>query len=882
MRFLKGFLLVAGSLISILLVSGFIIGRFYEDEVKQYIITELNKNLKSPVKVGSVSLSVFEKFPYASLEFNNVEIKESFKDSHKNFLKANSIYLQFNVLDIFSKNYTIKKIDIHDADINIKYNNKNEDNFHFWMPTENNNTFSLALKNVKLQNVSVSILNEVNQLDINAIINDVSLKGNFSSVNYSMSVFGNCFIDNYNSGDVEYLRQRPLDLDLNLSVNSNNYDIKKGKFILAGLSFVVNGSVHKKESLTDINLSINAEELDIKSALTLLPSDISKIANEYDTKGIIDFKCVVTGTVSSSQKPEIKAEFGIEKGSITEPATGISFTKINLTGNYTNGIKHSPETNYINISDFTANLGEGRLKGKVSVNNFEHPYIKFTALGDLNCAQVKDFFKLDTLREFSGLANFNLNYEGPLPRNDKYTYEYFVKSKSEGTIEFKNTSLAFKGNDNIYSNINALLTVNNNDTEVKELTGEISGNDFQIKGVLENIWPFIFLENQRLTVTGIYSSQYTDLGKFISKSEGNKQTVNDFPDNIDFNLTTDIRQLVFNKFKCNNLQGKFSYQSKKLAANYLSFQTMDGEINLKGMLDATTPDILKVVCDAQVNKIDVSKLFYQLENFGQGYLKDTQIKGIATADIQVFGNWDNEMELISQSLIVKSDLEIDKGELKDFEPLFHLSKFIQLSELKHIKFATLKNTIEIKDQKIIMPKINISTNALNLTCSGTHSFDSKIDYHFKLLLNDLLAQKAQKNKKENEEFGIVEDDGLGKVTLFISMKGDISNPHVAYDGTQHKEKIKEDFIAEKRTLKGILKEEFGWFKKDSTLKAETKKQYKTPQVEWSENKQPQQKKTNEQKTEEGKKEKSKFGQKLDKLTKPNGDDKSTQNSDDFN
>jgi hypothetical protein len=86
-----------------------------------------------------------------------------------------------------------------------------------------------------------------------------------------------------------------------------------------------------------------------------------------------------------------------------------------------------------------------------------------------------------------------------------------------------------------------------------------------------------------------------------------------------------------------------------------------------------------------------------------------------------------------------------------------------------------------------------------------------------VLLSDLLFQKARKAKKENEEFGVVEDDKGGKTSLFISMTGTFDNPVIKYDKLEAKQNLKANIVQEKQTLKQILKEEFGLFKKDTAV-----------------------------------------------------------------
>ncbi|PCH93873.1 MAG: hypothetical protein COB85_06295, partial [Bacteroidetes bacterium] len=156
-----------------------------------------------------------------------------------------------------------------------------------------------------------------------------------------------------------------------------------------------------------------------------------------------------------------------------------------------------------------------------------------------------------------------------------------------------------------------------------------------------------------------------------------------------------------------------------------------------------------------------------------------------------------------------------------------------------VKFSTLHNEIEIKNGKIYIPRMDIESTALNVIASGIHGFDNTIDYKIRVYLPELLAKKS-KRKKRNNEFGIIEDDGLG-MWLFLSMTGTADNPIIKYDRKEAIKKIGEDLKEEKRTLKKILNEEFGWFKKDTTLikeetEAEKKEKFNDDYfiIEWDE------------------------------------------------
>jgi hypothetical protein len=174
------------------------------------------------------------------------------------------------------------------------------------------------------------------------------------------------------------------------------------------------------------------------------------------------------------------------------------------------------------------------------------------------------------------------------------------------------------------------------------------------------------------------------------------------------------------------------------------------------------------------------------------------------------------LQVIWEKLVADSKVEIRNGELIGFEPMLGLSRFIDVSELQHIRFSTLKNEIFIRNQVITIPQMDINSSAFNISGSGTHRFDGHFDYRMRVLLSDVLYGRARRAKPENQEFGIVEDDGLGRTSLYLLVSGTSDNYRVSYDRGAVREMIRESIADERNALKQLLHEEFGWFSSDSS------------------------------------------------------------------
>jgi AsmA-like C-terminal region len=179
--------------------------------------------------------------------------------------------------------------------------------------------------------------------------------------------------------------------------------------------------------------------------------------------------------------------------------------------------------------------------------------------------------------------------------------------------------------------------------------------------------------------------------------------------------------------------------------------------------------------------------------------------------------WDENLNSDLTAFYAKGNVTIENGKLLKFDPLLALSKYIDINELVDLRFSKMENTIEIKNQMIFIPNMHVSSNAIDMDLSGTHTFQNIVDYHIRVLLSDVLWKKSKRNS--DSQFGDIENDGTGKSSLFIRMYGPADNPKFSLDKLMIKKKIKEDLQKEKSIVKDVLKEEFkGWFKKDQEFR----------------------------------------------------------------
>jgi hypothetical protein len=145
----------------------------------------------------------------------------------------------------------------------------------------------------------------------------------------------------------------------------------------------------------------------------------------------------------------------------------------------------------------------------------------------------------------------------------------------------------------------------------------------------------------------------------------------------------------------------------------------------------------------------------------------------------------------------------------------------------------MENDFFIKSNYVYIPQMEVRSSAVDLSVNGKHSFDNDYEYHVKVLLSEILSRQRNKNKSNVTEFGEVQDDGLGRTMIHLTMKGPAADPKFTWNRKGVEQKITDEIRNESKTLKTLLKEEFG--KKDtSTSKSQPKKKTEELQIEYEE------------------------------------------------
>ncbi len=411
-----------------------------------------------------------------------------------------------------------------------------------------------------------------------------------------------------------------------------------------------------------------------------------------------------------------------------------------------------------------------------------------------------------------------LNHKG------KYTISDIIDLKPEATLAFNSFSIGLNNDKTVFHDIDGNLSVSSI-ISANDLQLTYEGQRIKIDGDFINLPEWLTGRYVMLTANADVSFDRLIPEVFLkdtlaAKSQDSDKTAFTLPGDIllDINFTVDT--LRYKTFSSSEITGVLNYKPRLLTFTSLNMKSLNGIISGNGFIVQEGNKSVIARGNFNVTNIDVNEAFFTFRNFGQDFLKAENLAGTLSGSLSLFLPMDSLLNPKLKSLTAQGKFHIADGALMNFEPIKQLSSFIELSELENISFRQLENDFFIRDNYLYIPQMDVNSSAVDLTVNGRHGFDNKYEYHVKMLLSEILSRKRKNNRSNLSEFGVIEDDGLGRTSLLLKIENKGEEVKVGYDIKAMGSEIKNNIKSERQTLKTILNQEYGWFKDDSTLQQE--------------------------------------------------------------
>jgi hypothetical protein len=786
---------------------------FFKKQIINIVFSELNKSLIVPVEIDrDVDINIFEKFPQISIRLKDVKIQDPVIKNEK-LADLKKIYLMVNPLEIFLKRaFIINQISLEDGHINIKIDKKGKANYHIFKTedTTSSEASTFNLKKISLLNVYVDYSDERRKDEYSVHSISSLAKIAYQDHKLSVSLDGETEVQLIKISGTEYWKDKLVQLNSTLDYDENTeiFSIHPSYIFINKSKFEISGTVENKNK-TLVDLEIAGEQGKIQTLLSIIPNTYKASFEKVQTSGDVYFTGKISGELSETEYPLIVLDYGFQNASFSHPELRTPISEASLKGHFTNGERRNASTSIIKLQNIQGVYNNKIFKGNFFISNFNNPFLDLNINGAIDLDLLLTFYPIEKIKKAEGAIILDVDFKGNL--EDFKTRKGNERIKTSGQIFLKDVNLTHEDFFYTFKDVRASLQFTKSDIAVKLFEGYAGSSHLSFNGYFKNIIPHLIFNNEKLTLEANLNSNYLNLEELLNyntaDSKSNTKMVSSTSeeyalfDLYNLNLNCTIKHLVFRRFDARNIEAKITTREPYVNVSNASLQVAGGKLNFKSDFKLVNKNQIEVSTEANTHKMYVDSIFYVFDNFDQKFLVDNNLKGQLNSKVSLFFVMNDNLDIMLPTLLADIDATVVNGKLVNFEPMKNLSKFVDEDALENISFSELKNQIKIYNNMIVIPEMDINTSITKINISGTHTFDSNMDYRLALPVKNF----KKKYKDKDEAFGAIEDDGRGNPLLFLIIKGTTDNYKISYDSKRTGKKIKMDLKNESKELQNLIK-----------------------------------------------------------------------------
>jgi hypothetical protein len=773
-KYLKKFLVWSGLFVLMTMFLLILIASVFEDQISERLVTEVNKQLKTELRVGEFNLSLISGFPDASANLHDVELDDALSGM---LLEAQNLSFHFGLFSLFGSNIEVHSIVIEDGSLYIKKDKKGRTNYDIIKKSSSDSTddgagneVALSLDEARLNRVEVIYVDQTAQQYTKFHLNKAVASGDFSANKFSLLSFADIQFHFFQLGEEQYLVDEEIIYDAKLDVDFINgkYDFDDVTVGVSSNVFNVDGLIERIKGGYNYDLKIKSDDGSLSSVVALLPPESKSAIEDFDSKGTFFFETIIKGPQTVRSNPAIMMKFGLEEGKITSEKLGSSLKDVSFTAIFNNGKQRNNRNSSFEISDFKGYFNRELLEGGLRISNLDDPLIDFNLNGTIPLESVYGMLNSSIITDGDGdIEMKELRIKGKL--KDIISPYGIGRVKTSGDIEFDRASMTINDKDVMIDK--GLLKFNNNSLQVEGLVFEGPGTKIELEGTFLNFLPVLFADSlnskhaelkfnasldatkidfdELLKVTEIPTDESIKTikaapgvdSKKVAKTQARERITNFLKGKFAANIT----EFNYREIEGADFEGTLEFDNNEMSVKG-KVKMMEGRMLVDGktFFEGKPHLAAKLTCE----QINIKEFLRQAENFGQEVLTYNNLKGKLNAKFFIESFWSEDGTFLTDKLHILGDVGLSNGELVGLKMLYDFSDYVKIEDLRRIKFTNIHNYMEVKKSKLFMPAMFVQSNAMNLALSGTHTFDNKIDYNIKVNAGQIVLNKFKKHNSK--------------------------------------------------------------------------------------------------------------------------------------
>lgn len=821
---MKKFLVIVLILIVVLIGAIVAIPFLFKDEIKAAVDKEIENNVRAEVYFNpeKFDLSIIKNFPNITLileDFGVVGIEEFEGDT---LAAIDAFEITLDLKSVFSgEQISVKAINLVNPRIFVMVLPDGRANYDIAVESDEVETADESDTGSSEISVGIDAWNIVNgkvvyyDLSMNFLMALDGINHNGSG-DFTLDVFDlstSTVIERMmvNYDNVEYLKDKRLEANITLAMDMANstYSFKENKISLNDLSFGFDGNIAMPGD--DIVMDISFEGIDnsIKSLFSLVPGVFKEGYDNIKADGNLSIKGYVKGTMSENpaSMPAYNIEIVAANGMIQYPELPESLRNINLSLVVDNNDGIIDNT-VIDMKSFHVDFGNNPFDATLKVKNL----VDYDMEASINARiDLEDMLKLFPMEDtqMKGIINGEVNIKG--------VYDSINNTiPASGNLAIENLHYISDLLPQGFGIQKSSVEITTDRINVNSFSGNAGRTDLNMNGYLSNYLNYVMKEEEVLEGKLNFASSMVDLNEWMTDTEEGEDSTEDttalevieVPRNIDFELQSDIKSVLYDNLTLENVKGLIIIRDGAVKMEDVAFRTLDGSFNIAGEYNTRDIDHPKFDFALDIKDLSIPKAYDNFISLQQFAPIAKLMDGKFNTNFSLNGELGKDLMPNLSTLSGKGLLNILQASIKgaDSKVISGITTLTKLTgDNTNVTLSNVLMNAEISEGRVYTEPFNVKFGKNNALIAGSSGIDGSLDYKVKLdvpqeavkTASSLVSSLTGQNLKVDAQ----------NVKLNLGVIGNYDNPDIKILGAETggtsqaaKQELKATMEAEKEKL----------------------------------------------------------------------------------
>lgn len=578
---------------------------------------------------------------------------------------------------------------------------------------------------------------------------------------------------------------------------------------------------------TEVDANIDAK-LNLGELNSMFPME------GLEMKGNYALQLRAKGVYDSLKKtiPQINADMSLANGYVKSAEFPIPMDDMHFTSSVKNASGKMAET-FIRVDDFSMLMDGEKLTADLLLQNLDNYTWDLKVNGGADLEKITKIFPIEGMT-LAGKMKANIQTKGNYGDLEAERYDRLPTSGTASLQDFKYVTADLPA----VALSRASMTFDPRQISLKEMNGTIGKSDFNVSGSVLNYLAFIFGKNEVIKGNVNLASNHFDLNEFMSDEDAvvaedtASYSVIEIPRNIDFVLSSNIKEAKFMDFNITNATGDIIVRDGVANLDGLRFNMLGGNFAVNGTYNTRNAEHPAYDLGLKIDNLsiqDAANAFSIVKTYAP---VAGLVKGKFSTDFKIDGELLKNMMPNMATVDGAGLIRIAQASLQDSKLLSGITSLTKLDNTDEVTLKDVLMSATIENGKLSVKPFDVNFGDYKTTVSGSTLLDGTIDYNLKM---DVPAGKlgTQFNALLGKYSG-QKTDPNSTIPVTIALGGKFNDPRPSLIMDEQTEQVKEAVTeaakeegakAIEKAVEGteaekIVKDILGGTPKDTTQRAE--------------------------------------------------------------